>query len=106
MILIDFRATLIAVLGANLFELGANDDQQSLGTSKNVFEIFDLRQKLLELRPDLVLLQAREPVQTQIQNSLRLNIRESISTVDQSELFRQTGWTRHDLARSLQHCGD
>ena len=57
MILNDLGASRVCVLRANIFELRTNDAQQPFRPGEDVAEILNLREQLLELLPDLVLLE-------------------------------------------------
>ncbi len=53
---------------------------QPLGPRQDVGQVADLREQLLELIDDLVLLEAGEPVQAHVENGLRLRVGKQVTT--------------------------
>ena len=73
-VLLDPRAPLVAVGFADLEKLRADDSQQPFRPREDIAQILNLGKELEELRDDLVLLEAGQAMQPQVQDGLRLDL--------------------------------
>src|SRR5207302_413424 len=78
----------VAIGCADLEQLRAHHLREPLGAGENVAQVADTLEQLAVLGDDLVLLQAREPVQAHVEDGLRLRLRQPISPAAQAHF----GW--------------
>ena len=69
---LDLGAARVAVLVADRQQLVADHLQQALGAREDVAQVADDVEQLVVLAEDLVLLQAGQPVQAQVEDRLGL----------------------------------
>ena len=81
----DLAAARVGVLVADRFQLFADDLHELLGAGQDVEQPGDVEQDLLELGEDLVLLQAGELLQAQVEDRLGLDLAQVIAVVLQAE---------------------
>ena len=84
----NLRSALVPKLFHQLFELFANDLLQAIGVPEDVEVVGDLSNFVGVLLQQLLMLQAGEPVQAQIQNGLGLSRRQVILLLANAELLR------------------
>ena len=99
----NFGAALVAEGIADEFQFLADHFEQALRTREDVRQIADLFQQLLVFANDLVLLEAREPVEAHLQNRLRLRLRQPIAAFDDAERGNFAIGPRADRTGARQH---
>jgi len=89
-------------------ELFANDLREAFRTREDIGEVDDRGQQFLVFGDDLVLLEAREPVQAHVEDGLGLRLGEFVAPARarNSELGRKTLGARRDFARTREQLRD
>src|SRR5690606_15926958 len=80
----DLGAAGIAVLGANLLQLLVDDFHQALGIGQDADQLADLVENFLVLAQQLLVLQAGQAVQAQVEDGLGLFRRQEVLAVAQT----------------------
>ncbi len=104
--MLDARASGIAVLVADLDQFVPDHLQQAFRSRQDVRQIADYVEQFAILFEDLVLLEAREPVQAQVKDRLRLRLGEQVGATVQAERLLEAVGAHVDRARSLEHFRD
>ncbi len=81
----DLGAAGIGILVANQHEFVVNDRHETVRAGQNGEQISDGRQDLLVFLDDFVLLQARQAMQAQVENSLGLGLAQSVALRAQAQ---------------------
>ena len=84
----DLRAALVAIGGLHRGEFLADDLQQPFRAREDVAKVPDLVQQFGEFRDDLVLLEAGQAMQAQVEDGLGLLLRQPVFPVVQAEIIR------------------
>ena len=89
-------------------ELGADDRGHALRPGEDVEEVDDLRHHVLVLAEDLVLLEAGQPLQPQLENRLRLRVGQPVAAAGRlpAVLRQEPVRPRRVGRRALQHVLD
>ncbi len=104
-VVLDARAARVAVLVADLQQLVADHLQQALRAREDVAEIGDDLQQFGVLGEDLVLLEAREAVQPQVEDRLGLRFGQPVFDAVQAERRIEPFRARRHCAGTRQHLG-
>ena len=74
----NFCTSIITIARSDILQFFLDDSREAIATRQNIQKITNAVKNFLVFRVNLVLLKARQTVQAQIQDGLRLGIRQAI----------------------------